>query len=394
MSPKRAPKGTGSIYKKGDTWYGYLTVGKTPDGRQERIQVGKSKKRSEVQTMLNEAVYRRDHGEAVRLSSKNAGAYFTYWLEEVKRPSCRSTATWAWYDNIIRKHLIPAFGSMKLAEITKPVIQRHLNAMSKQENPPYRTIKGIRDTLKQIFDEALQDDLLRGNPVVNVVLPKPPKKSQAESFKAFSPEMRQALIDAADRDTIMCPIIHFLLWNGNRIGEVLALNWEHIDLVEHTVRTEQAIQRVYDEGGHYEEVVGSCKTPTSIRTNYMPEVLVEKLLAWRAYLESQPNGQELTAPSAPVFPSTRTWKRRTYSGFRSSYRHFLERNGLPTEHMNLHRFRHTTATMMLEEGVNPRVVQEELGHADIKTTLGTYSHVIPSLHKEVAKVKDSLRRKG
>ena len=47
--------------------------------------------------------------------------------------------------------------------------------------------------------------------------------------------------------------------------------------------------------------------------------------------------------------------------------------------------------MMLEEGINPRVVQEELGHADIKTTLGTYSHVIPSLHKEVAKVKNSLK---
>ena len=394
MSPKRASKGSGSICKKGDSWYGYLTIGKTADGKQKRTLVGKSKKKSEVQTMLNEAIYRRDHGEAVKLASKNAGAYFTYWMEEVKRPSCRSTATWAWYDNIIHKHLIPAFGSMNLTEITKPVIQRHLNAMSKQENPPYRTIKGIRDTLKQIFDEALQDDLLRGNPVINVVLPKPPKKSQAESFKAFSPEMRKALMDAADRDTIMCPIIHFLLWNGNRIGEVLALNWEHIDLEEHTVRTEQAIQRVYDESGHYEEVVGGCKTPTSIRTKYMPEVLVEKLLAWRAYLENQPNDQELTAPSAPVFPSTRTWKRRTYSGFRSSYRHFLERNALPTEHMNLHRFRHTTATMMLEEGVNPRIVQEELGHADIKTTLGTYSHVIPSLHKEVAKVKDSLRRKG
>lgn len=393
MTKKRAPKGNGSVYERNGIYYAYLPVGKKPDGKPIRECVGKSKKKSEAQAMLNEAIYRRDHGEAVRLASKNAGAYFTYWLEEVKRPSCRSTATWAWYDNIVRKHLIPAFGSMKLAEITKPVIQRHLNAMSKQENPPYRTIKGIRDTLKQIFDEALQDNLLRGNPVINVVLPKPPKKSQAESFKAFTPEMRQTLIEAANQDAIMCPIIHFLLWNGNRIGEVLALNWEHIDFTEQTVRTEQAIQRIYDESRHYEEVVGSCKTPTSIRSNYMPEVLVEKLLAWRAYLESQPNGQELIAPTAPVFPSTRTWKRRTYSGFRSSYRHFLERNGLPTEHMNLHRFRHTAATMMLEAGINPRVVQEELGHADIKTTLGTYSHVIPSLHKEVAQAKNALQRK-
>lgn len=240
MTKKRAPKGNGSVYERNGIYYAYLPVGKKPDGKPIRECVGKSKKKSEAQAMLNEAIYRRDHGEAVRLASKNAGAYFTYWLEEVKRPSCRSTATWAWYDNIVRKHLIPAFGSMKLAEITKPVIQRHLNAMSKQENPPYRTIKGIRDTLKQIFDEALQDNLLRGNPVINVVLPKPPKKSQAESFKAFTPEMRQTLIEAANQDAIMCPIIHFLLWNGNRIGEVLALNWEHIDFTEQTVRTEQA----------------------------------------------------------------------------------------------------------------------------------------------------------
>lgn len=114
---------------------------------------------------------------------------------------------------------------MKLSEITKPVIQRQLNAMSKQEEPPYRTMKGIRDTLKQIFNEAVQDELLRGNPAINVVLPKPPKKSQAETFKAFSPEMRRALLQAADQDTIMAPILHFLFWNGSRIGEALALNW-------------------------------------------------------------------------------------------------------------------------------------------------------------------------
>lgn len=58
--------------------------------------------------------------------------------------------------------------------------------------------------------------------------------------------------------------------------------------------------------------------------------------------------------------------------------------------MNLHRYRHTAATMMLEAGINPRVVQEELGHSDIKTTLGTYSHVIRELHQDVAEKKDEM----
>lgn len=68
-------------------------------------------------------------------------------------------------------------------------------------------------------------------------------------------------------------------------------------------------------------------------------------------------------------------EQRTYSGFRATYRHFLERNGLEDEHLNLHRYRHTFATILLEMGVNPRTVQMLTGHRDVKTTLGTYSHV-------------------
>lgn len=391
MSRKRAAKGGGSIYKRGDVWYGTITDGKNANGTQRRIVVAKGKIKAEVQSAVNEAIYLRNHGELVQLSSKNAGAYFEYWLENVKRPGCRSSATLAWYSHIVHTHLIPMFGELKLTDITKPVIQKKLNALNKQAEPPYRTMKAIRDTLRQIMDEALQDQLVRGNPVINVVLPVAPKKSQSESFKAFMPEMRRTLLEAASKDEIMDPIINFLLWNGNRIGEVIALNWEHIDFENHTVRTEQAIQRVYDDDMHYTEVVGSCKTPTSVRTNYMPDMMEEKLLKWRDYLLRQKKGAELVAPSAPVFPSTKTWKRRTYGGLRSSYRHFLERNNLSTEHMNFHRYRHTAATMMLEAGINPRVVQEELGHSDVKTTLGTYSHVIKPLHMEVAKVKNTMK---
>lgn len=387
---KRAAKGAGSVYQRGGVWYGTITDGKTESGKQKRVVVARCRTKSEAQKLVNEAVYHRDHGEAVKLSSKNAGAYFKYWLEEVKRPGCKSTATWAWYHNIVHNHLMPEFGSYQLKDITKPVIQRYLNQMSREEKPKYRTIKGIRDTLRQIYDEALQDKLVRGNPVMNVVLPVAPKKSKKEEFKAFTPELRTAILSAAEDDTIMDPILNFLMWNGARIGEALALDWQCVDFEKHTIQIVQATQRQYDDARHYEQVIGACKTESSVRENYMPEILEHKLTKWQDYLRSQPNGEALIAPDAPVFPSTRTWKRRTYSGFRSSYRHFLERNGLPTEHMNLHRYRHTAATMMLEVGINPRVVQEELGHSDIKTTLGTYSHVIRELHQDVAEKKDEM----
>ena len=74
---------------------------------------------------------------------------------------------------------------------------------------------------------------------------------------------------------------------------------------------------------------------------------------------------------------------RTYSGFRASYRHFLERNGFEAEGLNLHRFRHTYASMLLEQEINPKIVQKLLGHRDVSTTLGVYTHVVPEVFSGV-----------
>ena len=69
----------------------------------------------------------------------------------------------------------------------------------------------------------------------------------------------------------------------------------------------------------------------------------------------------------------------TYSGFRATYRHFLDRNGFGDEGLNLHRYRHTYASMLLEQGINPKIVQKLLGHRDVSTTLGVYTHVVPEV---------------
>ena len=172
--------------------------------------------------------------------------------------------------------------------------------------------------------------------------------------------------------------------------EVLALNWGHVDFTAHPIRTEQAVQRVYNEDHHYTENVGECKTPASVRTNFMPALVEEKLLKWREYLLQQKNGGVLVAPDAPLFPSTRTWTRRTYSGFRNSYRHFLERNGLPTEDMNLHRFRHTFATLALQNGVDIKTLSGILGHYSSGFTLDTYTHITDKMQQEAAEKMGSF----
>ncbi len=70
---------------------------------------------------------------------------------------------------------------------------------------------------------------------------------------------------------------------------------------------------------------------------------------------------------------------RTYTGFRSSYYHFLDRNHFSHEGMNLHAYRHTCTTMLLESGIEPKLIQQQLGHSSITTTLNIYSHVSQQL---------------
>lgn len=92
----------------------------------------------------------------------------------------------------------------------------------------------------------------------------------------------------------------------------------------------------------------------------------------------------LIRPESFAFTNRKTRKPYAYTGFRAVYYHFLERNGLKACHLNLHSYLHTFATMLVEAGMNPKVVQSQLGHTSVNTALGVYTHVTPALSESVS----------
>ena len=119
---------------------------------------------------------------------------------------------------------------------------------------------------------------------------------------------------------------------------------------------------------------------------------MEALKQWMEHVCKMKNGKKLLEDKAFVFFSTRTYKMRTYSGFRSSYLHFLERHELNEFHINLHKYRHTYASMLLEQEVSPKAVQNLLGHTDVRTTLGIYTHVVPEIYDGVAALMNGVSK--
>ena len=202
---------------------------------------------------------------------------------------------------------------------------------------------------------------------------------------------REQLLKATESDPILCPIITLLMLTGMRIGEALALQWKHVDFQKRTITIQQSLTREleFDGEGRIQKTATALvltRTRCSRRVLQVPDLVLQRLREWMRYVSKRKGSMEVLVPEGIVFVSTRTMGLRTYSGFRASFRHFLERNGLGDQHLNLHRFRHTYASMLLEQEVNPKVVQKLLGHRDVSTTLGVYTHVVPEVFEGVTAV--------
>jgi len=170
-------------------------------------------------------------------------------------------------------------------------------------------------------------------------------------------------------------------WNvalGLRQSEALALRWTDVDLDNGTLTVRRGEHRVRGQGLVYEEP----KADRSRRTLALPAPLVDALRAHRAaQLEeriaagalwedhdlvfAQPNGKPIDRKA-----DWRAWKA------------VLGEAGV--RDVRLHNGRHTAATLLLSEGVHPPVVMEVLGHAQMRTTTDTYSHVMPALGRDAA----------
>ncbi len=393
----RRGKNEGSVYQRADgKWVGQVTVGYREDnGKAIRRYVYKSN-REEAAHWVAMQVATELHKDTVRTDELIIRDFIHNWLTQFKVYEV-SSKTMEQYYAVERLYIIPTFGHCPLGALTPLQIQTFLYQTQAAKHLSQRTVSLIRSVLVQMYDYAMDMKLVESNPARNVKLPRQPRKIDDEENKVIPIAQREAILKAAESDPIMCPIITMLILTGMRVGEVLALQWKHIDFVNRTIHIRQALTQEleFDDKGNTEKmttVLGAPKTYTSRRTIQAPALVFQRLREWMLYASKMRGGLDVLVPDGFVFFSTRTMGMRTYSGFRASFRHFLRRNGFP-EDINLHRFRHTYASMLLEQDINPKVVQKLLGHRDVTTTLGVYTHVVPEVFAGVTAVLDDASQK-
>jgi integrase len=210
----------------------------------------------------------------------------------------------------------------------------------------------------------------------------PPRVTRPE-IRPLTPDQARMLLAAA-RDHRHGALVTVALALGLRQGEALGLRWEDVDLEKGVLHVRHALQ--FPKGGGW--MLVEPKSERSRRVIVMPEIVKSAIRAQRMGQREQ----RLLAGSGWretgfIFTS-RTGTPLDPWGVIKAFKRLLQAAGLPN--IRFHDLRHTAATFLLAQGVDPRTIMETLGHSQISLTLNTYSHVLPSLQRDAAEKMNRL----
>ncbi|HEY3230408.1 MAG TPA: tyrosine-type recombinase/integrase [Roseiflexaceae bacterium] len=304
-------------------------------------------------------------------------SFLETWLEQrVKRQN--RPRTYRSYADIVWLHLIPHIGKYQLVKLTPEQVQAMLNTLAEQGLKP-RTVSNVRAVLRKALNQAMRWGYVVRNVATLVDAP----RTTIFSIQPLDQEQAQRLLNAVAGHRLEA-LYRVALSLGLRRGEVCCLRWEDIDFEQQTLRITGSLQRV---NGKLERAVP--KTAASVRTIALPPVLLRvlRLQAERQAHERAELGDEWL-DCGLVFVS----ERGTPLEPRKVVRHFkvvLKKAGLP-ETFRFHDLRHLCATLLIAQGVHPRVIMEILGHSQISTTMNTYAHVLPATQREATAKIDAL----
>ncbi|MCM6844006.1 site-specific integrase [Latilactobacillus curvatus] len=382
----------GNVRKRGDKWY-YSFEAAQVDGKRKRIERVGGYSEKEARKALRKAIDEYENGNVqIKLDKMSVADYFNYWLINYVERNLKYN-TVKNYRNILKKYIIPKLGKYRVRTLSPEMLQEFIddiaaNATTKQGKPlAQHTVAIIFTVTKEALRRAVFPyRIIKDNPMAYVDMPKyePQPKKTKQDLKIITLDQYRELLDYfPTADSFHMPLV--IAFNtGMRRGEICALTWDKIDLVNNTITIDSNM--IQHGKGTYE--LASPKTKASYRTIDIGKTLVNELKGKRkSQMENQMRYGHLYDKSnfvcteengSPVLPNTIKYKAR------------LVQDKL---HMNFnfHSLRHTHATMLLEAGEKMKVVSERLGHSRISTTMDTYSHVTHKMRKNTVSLIEQIQ---
>lgn len=398
---------TGHVRKKGDFWY-YSFELKKINNKRQRIEKKGGATKKEAEKALRSALKEfEDEDGIIKESLMSISEYFEYWYQEYVLLNCKYN-TQTHYKNLIINHINPTLGYSKLKKITPRILQdfinnKYLSGMSKN------SLEVLKSTLSGAFKYAVFPcEFIKENPVQFIKLPR---------YKNIKLENKEKLISQEDFEKIMLrfdenssfyiPLI-IGYYTGARISEVFALTWEDINFEEQTLSINKQIlkkgkywhfettksyesNRIIKIGDTLINVLRNHKESQLCNSNeygefygkYYELAKIDKTNSQRRIVKVDYNTGHMIGKELSFLCTKENGAIVTPESFKYASRVIHYELNI---NFSFHFFRHTHATILLENGATFKGVQNRLGHDCIETTLNIYAHVTKKAQSETADI--------
>ena len=369
---KRRKKGEGSVRQRKDgRWEGRVVIGYDEKGLPRTKNVlAKTKRESQEKLKQLRETVTGSKTEKVR-PEMPFGEWLDFWYQTYVKPQIRPT-TQANYEAKIYQHIIPELGSVPLNQLTQNDLQqfyarlkksgRLLHAEHYGKGLSDRMVRACHMNCRSALEKAVQEGLIRMNPAVGCKLP--PKK--AREMQVLTREEMQRLLIRAKEDGCY-ELLLLELSAGLRRGELLALQWDDLNLGTGELRISRQVSRVRGK-----LTVSHPKTDAALRTMVLSPAVMQQMRRYRKQVDSRwifPSPKKEDAPRDPA-------------AVRKLLSRVLKRAQCPKA--RFHDFRHTFVTTALEYGMDVKTLSAVVGYRSSSTTLNVYTHVTKAMERQAA----------
>lgn len=385
----------GSVRKKGTRWYYSFEV-PGEGGKRKRIERSGGNTKKEALEALNDAIYKYNNGY-VEPKKMTFDDYINDWLENFVKEN-RKITTYDRYCEIYKNNIKPHIGALLLKDLKAIHLEKLLQSEKKKGLQTEKKKELSNSTLQSIYG-VINSSLNRAVrlQIVNDNICKFVERPKRDKFTAntLTIEEFNLLLSDLDKniygDYIFKLALITTLELGLRRGELGGLEWGNIDFENNLIKIENNL--IYTNNS---VELGTPKTEESERTIYISDELLQQLKKHKKvqslnrihygclYEKNTFNNKE--------FDFVFTWEGGKYihpNYYTLKFSRLIKRIGIEKK-VRFHDLRHTNATLLLQQGIDFKVIQTRLGHSDINTTLNIYSHVTTDMQKSATEKLSNL----
>jgi integrase len=360
----------GSIFKRKDgRWVGEVTL--------EGKKITKyAKTQKEARDWVNETLGKIDHGLTFDGAHLSVAQYMESWLSG--KTIARRPSTVRNYRRYMDLYILPAIGGMKLQAVL-PAHIRQLYIRMQSEGKGARTIQLVHVTLHCAFSQAVKEGLVSYNPMDAVERP----RVETKRFNILTEDQARMFTAAIEGHPLQA-LFYLAITTSMRKGEILGLMWSDVDWEKSTLRVERQLQPLSFEGG--------ALVPTKTKSGRRNIIVADGALAQlKAHREKQALQKALAGDRWKEHGMIFTTSIGTYidqTKVSRAFKQMLQEAGLPD--IRFHDLRHTSLSILLENGIPVNTVQSRAGHSKASVTTDIYGHAMARSQQEAARMIEKI----